>query len=125
MWALIDVPEARLGAVATGQPVAVRARAWPDRVFPGTIALVYPHLNAATRTVRVRIDLPNPGLALLPDMYVEAQIDTGPSTPALTVPDSAVLDSGDRQVVIVALGEGRFEPRPVKLGVRGGDLLTE
>ncbi|HMF60697.1 MAG TPA: efflux RND transporter periplasmic adaptor subunit [Vicinamibacterales bacterium] len=123
VWALIDVPEARLGAVANGQPVKVRARAYPERVFPGTIALVYPHLNAATRTVRLRIDLPNPGLALLPDMYVEAQIDTGASTPVLAVPDSAVLDSGDRQVVIVALGEGRFEPRPVKLGVRGGGYV--
>jgi Cu(I)/Ag(I) efflux system membrane fusion protein len=56
-------------------------------------------------------------------MYVEAQIDTSASTPVIAVPDSAVLDSGDRQVVIVALGEGRFEPRPVKLGVRGGGYV--
>ena len=123
VWALIDLPEARLGAVANGQPVKVRARAYPGRVFAGTIALVYPHLNAATRTVRLRIDLSNPDLALLPDMYVEAQIDTGAATPVLAVPDSAVLDSGDRQVVIVALDEGRFEPRPVKLGVRGGGYV--
>ena len=123
VWALIDVPEARLGVIANGQPVQVRARAFPDRVYPGTIALVYPHLMAATRTVRVRVDLANPDLLLLPDMYVEAQIETGTTTPVLAVPVSAVLDSGDRQVVIVALGEGRFEPHPVHLGARGGGYV--
>jgi membrane fusion protein, copper/silver efflux system len=69
--------------------------------------------------VRVRIELPNPHLLLKPDMYAEAEIQTGSETPALAVPDNAVIDSGARQVVLVDKGEGRFEPRAVRLGRRG------
>jgi Cu(I)/Ag(I) efflux system membrane fusion protein len=119
IWALVDVAEAQLAAVAESQPVIVRVRSYPDRQFPGKVALVYPHLNPSTRTVRVRIELPNPDHVLRPDMYAEAEIDTGSGQPVLSVPDSAVIDSGDRQLVIVDKGEGRFEPRPVKLGRRG------
>jgi Cu(I)/Ag(I) efflux system membrane fusion protein len=81
--------------------------------------LVYPHLNPATRTVRVRIELPNSGYVLRPDMYAEAIIDTNDGEPVLAVPESAVIDSGDRQVVLVDKGGGRFEPRHVRLGKRG------
>ena len=116
VWALVDVAERDLAAVAEGQPVIVRVRGYPDRTFPGKVALVYPHLNPATRTVRVRIELPNPHLLLKPDMYAEAEIDTGSGNAVLAVPDSAVIDSGDRQVVLVDKGEGRFEPRAVQLG---------
>ena len=105
--------------MAEGQPVVVRARSYPDRTFPGKVALVYPHLNPATRTVRVRIELPNADFLLRPDMYAEAEIDTGSGKPLLAVPESAVIDSGERQIVIVDKGEGRFEPRPVRLGRRG------
>ena len=82
-----------LAAVPGDHPVVVRVRSYPDRRFPGTVALVYPHLNASTRTVRVRIELPNPDFLLRPDMYAEAEIDTGTGQPALTVPDKR----GDRQ----------------------------
>ena len=119
MWVMVDVAERDLGAVAEGQPVTVRVRSYPDRTFPGKVALVYPHLNAATRTVRVRIELPNSDFLLRPDMYAEAEIDTGSGKPVLAVPDNAVIDSGDRQLVIIDKGEGRFEPRPVKIGRRG------
>ena len=94
-----------------------------DRTFTGKVALVYPHLNPATRTVRVRIELPNPDHLLLPDMYAEAEIDTGSGQQVVAVPDSAVIDSGDRQVVIVDKGEGRFEPRKVQLGRRGAGYV--
>ena len=67
----------------------------------------------------MRIELPNTDLLLRPDMYALAEIDTGNGEPVLAVPDSAVIDSGDRQVVIVDKGDGRFEPRPVKLGRHG------
>jgi Cu(I)/Ag(I) efflux system membrane fusion protein len=119
VWAMVDLPETRLGSVAAGQRVIVRPRAAPSRAFEGKVQLVYPHLNAATRTARVRIELANHSLALLPDMYVEAEIETGSNQAVLSVPESAVLDSGDRQVVIVDKGDGRFEPRPVKVGARG------
>jgi len=119
VWAMVDVAERDLATVAEGQPVIVRARSYLDRTFTGKIALVYPHLSPATRTVRVRIELPNAEHLLLPDMYVEAEIDTGSGEKVVAVPDSAVLDSGSRQVVLVDKGEGRFEPRPVRLGRRG------
>src|SRR5271169_4098500 len=105
IWAAVDVAERDLAAVAEGQPVTVRVRSYPDRTFPGKVALVYPHLNPGTRTVRVRIELLNHDLLLKPDMYAEAEIDTGSGDAVVAVPDSAVIDSGDRQVVIVDMGE--------------------
>lgn len=119
VWALVDVPEAQLAGVSENQPVVVRVRSYPEKRFPGRVALVYPHLNPSTRTVRVRIELQNPDFLLRPDMYAEAEIDIGSGQPTLSVPVSAVIDSGDRQIVIVDKGEGRFEPRPIKLGRRG------
>jgi Cu(I)/Ag(I) efflux system membrane fusion protein len=123
VWATVDVPERDLAAVTEGQAVTVRVRSYPDRSFPGKVALVYPHLNPATRTVRVRIELANADHLLKPDMYAEAEIDTGSRDPALAVPVSAVIDSGERQIVIVDKGEGRFEPRPVQLGRRGAGYV--
>jgi Cu(I)/Ag(I) efflux system membrane fusion protein len=123
VWALVDVAERDLGNIAVGQPVTVRARSFPGRTFAGKIAVVYPQVNRDTRTVRVRIELANPDAALLPDMYVDANIDTADSTPVLAVPDSSVLDTGSRQAVLVDKGEGRFEPREVKLGRRGGGYV--
>jgi Cu(I)/Ag(I) efflux system membrane fusion protein len=119
VWAMVDVAERDLATVEEQQPVTVRVRSYPDRTFPGKVALVYPHLNPATRTVRVRIELGNVDFLLRPDMYAEAEIDTGSGKPLLAAPDSAVIDSGARQIVIVDKGEGRFEPRPVRLGRRG------
>ncbi|MEZ1851557.1 efflux RND transporter periplasmic adaptor subunit, partial [Pseudomonas aeruginosa] len=76
-----------------------------------------------TRTARVRIELSNPDVALLPDMYVDAEINTADASPVVVVPDSAVLDTGARQAVLVDKGEGKFEPRDVKLGRRGGGYI--
>jgi membrane fusion protein, copper/silver efflux system len=123
VWALIDVAERDLGAVAAAQSVTVRARSYPAKTFTGKVALVYPHLMASTRTVQVRVELPNHDGLLLPDMYVEAQIETGGNEPVLAVPEDAVLDSGDRRVVIIDKGEGRFEPRPVEIGRRGAGYV--
>ncbi|WP_459162041.1 efflux RND transporter periplasmic adaptor subunit [Bradyrhizobium japonicum] len=123
VWALVDVAERDLGNIAVGQSVAVRARSFPGRSFTGTIAVVYPQVNRDTRTVRVRIELANPDAVLLPDMYVDADIDTADAAPVLAIQDSAVLDTGSRQAVLVDKGEGRFEPREVKLGRRGGGYV--
>lgn len=119
VWALVDVAERDLGSVAVGQSVNVRARSFPGRTFTGTISVIYPQVNRDTRTARIRIELSNSDFALLPDMYVDAEIDTASSAPTLAVPESAVLDTGTRQAVLVDKGEGRYEPREVKLGRRG------
>ena len=124
VWVMADVAEGDIGALQPGQPVKVTTRAHPGRVFTGTVSVVYPHLMKETRTVRVRIELPNPDLALLPDMYADVAIETGTDAPVVAVPESAVIDSGSRQVVILDRGDGRFEPREVKLG-RKGDGYVE
>jgi Cu(I)/Ag(I) efflux system membrane fusion protein len=123
VWVLLDVAERDLAQVAIGTKVTIRPRALAGQSFTGTVSLIYPHLNAATRTARIRIEVPNPDEVLRPEMYVDAEIETGTPGPVLTVPESAVLDSGARQVVLVDKGEGRFEPREVKLGRRGGGLV--
>lgn len=119
VWAIADIAERDLGMIAIGQKALVRPRAYPDRTFTGEIALIYPHMNAPTRTARVRIELPNPDGLLRPDMYADIEIATGSERPVLTVSTSAVIDSGQRQLVLLDKGDGRFEPRPVKLGRRG------
>jgi Cu(I)/Ag(I) efflux system membrane fusion protein len=123
VWATVDVAERDLAAVGEGQTVTVRVRSYPDRTFTGTVSLVYPHLSPATRSVKVRIELPNADHLLLPDMYAEAEINTGSGQKVVAVPDNAVIDSGDRQVVIIDKGEGRFEPRNVQLGRRGAGYV--
>ncbi|QCI66045.1 efflux RND transporter periplasmic adaptor subunit [Phreatobacter stygius] len=123
VWTLIDVAERDLGSLRTGLPVTVRARGHPGRAFDGRIAVIYPQINRETRTVRLRIELPNADAALLPEMYVDAEVDIGSQQPVPAIPESAVIDSGSRQVVFVDRGDGRFEPREVKLGARGGGYV--
>jgi Cu(I)/Ag(I) efflux system membrane fusion protein len=119
MWAIVDVAERDLGSVAAGQRTIVRARSFPGREFSGKINVIYPQITKETRTARVRVELSNPDLLLIHDMYVDAEIETGSAEPVLTIPESAVMDTGSRQAVLVDKGEGRFEPREVRLGYRG------
>ncbi|MFY9293444.1 MAG: efflux RND transporter periplasmic adaptor subunit [Methylorubrum rhodinum] len=119
MWVLADIPERDLAGVRVGQPVTVRLRSAPGRTFSGKVAVIYPQVNPDTRATRVRIELPNPDGTLLPDMYADVEIATGDAKPVVAVPDDAVIDTGERQVVLLDRGEGRFEPRAVKVGVRG------
>jgi len=119
VWMMANVAEGDIDAVEPGQPVTVTTRAHPGRTFEGKVALIYPHLMKETRTVEVRIEMPNPDRALLPDMYGDVRIETGDGASELIVPSSAVIDSGKRQIVLLDLGEGRYEPRQVELGRKG------
>ena len=119
VWVLADVTERDLAGVAEGQRATVRVRAFPDRTFTGTVTRIYPHLNMETRTARLRVELPNPDGALRPSMYADVEIATGDAKPVVAVPDDAVIDTGERQVVLLDHGEGRFEPKPVTVGLRG------
>jgi Cu(I)/Ag(I) efflux system membrane fusion protein len=119
VWVMVDVAERDLALLEVGQKVIVRPRAYPDRPFTGKIAVIYPNLRAETRTARIRIELPNPDDVLRPDMYADVEIATGTEAPVVTVSSSAVIDSGERQLVLLDKGDGRFEPRAVKLGRRG------
>jgi Cu(I)/Ag(I) efflux system membrane fusion protein len=120
VWVLADVFEQDLGMVHQGQSAAVRVDAYPDKVFNGEITFIYPTVTPETRTAKVRVELPNIQALLKPAMYARVEFASShDKTKVLAVPDSAVLDSGTRQVVLIELGAGRFEPRVVKLGMRG------
>ncbi len=123
VWVVIDVAERDLSHISIGSKVDVRPRALQGQRFAGTVSLIYPHLNAQTRTARIRVEMPNPDQLLRPDMYVDVDIDTGVPEPVLAVPESSILDSGTRQAVLIDKGDGRFEPRDVKLGHRGGGYV--
>jgi membrane fusion protein, copper/silver efflux system len=120
VWVIADVAESDLSAIKIGTRATVTVRAYADQPVEGEVTLIYPELRAETRTARVRIELPNSDGRLKVDMYADVMLQSGAGeAPVTAVPASAVIDSGTRQVVLVAKGEGRFEPRPVKLGRRG------
>ncbi len=119
IWVLADVPEFDLAAVRLGAPVTIHIRSLPGRSLNGQVSLIYPEVGETTRATKVRIEIANPDGSLLPNMYAEVEIGTGDAAPVIAVPDSAVIDTGTRQVVILDRGEGTFEPRDVKIGRRG------
>ena len=119
VWALVDVSERDYGRLRVGQPVVARARALRGKPFAGRVSQIYPQVNRDTRTVRVRVELAHPDFVLRPDMYVDSEISVGDGAKVATVSDSAVLNSGKRQLVILDKGDGRFEPRDVKTGGHG------
>ena len=121
VWVMADVPERDLGSIRKGEPARMTFVSFPGRSFMGTVDFIYPSLTANTRTGQVRIVLANKDGLLRQSMYAAVSIDaaTADSGTALIVPDSAIIDSGTAQVVLIAKGEGRFEPRPVHIGARG------
>lgn len=123
VWAVADVFEQDIGLVKSGAKARVKINAYPDKTFEGTISYVYPTLKAETRTIPVRIDLPNPNHLLKPGMFAQLELPTAAKGAVVTVPNSAVIDSGTRQIVLVQAKEGRFEPREVKLGARSDDRV--
>lgn len=124
VWMLADVFEQDLGMVHPGQSAKIRVDAYPEKTFDGKVTFIYPTVTAETRTAKVRIELANAQGLLKPAMYATAEFASSHSKDkALTVPDSAVLDSGTRQLVLVQRGEGQFEPRPVKLGMRADGYI--
>lgn len=123
VWVMADVFEQDLGLVKPGAKANVRINAYPNQAFKGVVTYIYPTLRAETRTVPVRIELANPGQLLKPAMFAQVELQVGSSKPVLTVPDSAVIDSGTRRLVLVQLQEGRFEPREVRLGSRSDSYV--
>jgi multidrug efflux pump subunit AcrA (membrane-fusion protein) len=118
VWALTQIYESDLPFVKEGQPVTVRSTYGSDRTFSGKIDLLLPRVEEQTRTVTARLVLENPDGLLRPEMFVDVRFATQVADSAVLVPDIAVLRSGDRNSVFVALEGGSFEPRNVTLGVR-------
>ncbi|BCB27140.1 cation efflux system protein [Sulfurimicrobium lacus] len=123
VWIVADVFEQDLALVRPGENARAMLNAYPGKAFSARVSYVYPTLNPQTRTVPVRLELANPGGLLKPGMYADVELSTPAGGKVLTVPASAVIYSGKNQTVLVELAPGRFEPRPVKLGMQGGDYV--
>ncbi len=121
LWLDAQVYEDDIPLVALGQTVQATVEASPGKTFSGPITFIYPHLDHMSRTVTVRVTLDNPNHELSPGMYATANILTQPVSDAVLVPREAVIDTGTRQIAFVALAEGHFEPRKVRMGVMGDD----
>ena len=117
VWVLADVYESDLPLVQIGMQSELTVPYLPGRKWKGAVTYVNPTVEEKTRTVKVRIELANEGRQLKPDMFADVNLRAELGT-ALSVPESAVIDSGDRKLVFIDRGGGRFEPRAVQLGVR-------
>lgn len=122
VWVIAEVPESELLEVVLGAEARVSFRGLGGAPMTGRIDTIYPELDMTTRTAKLRIELPNPDGRLRPNMFADVEIMLG-QTPVVQVPEGAVIDTGDRQVVILDLGEGRFRPVPVTVGRRGGGMI--
>lgn len=123
VWAVADVYEAEIGRVRVGQRAVLELPARPGERFAGRVTFVSPALSAGSRTLQARIELRNPGLKLRPGMYGDVTLDLGAQT-AVAVPADALVDTGEVQYVFVSRGSGRFEPRRVHAGWRGGGRVA-
>src|SRR5204863_7103651 len=121
VWMWAEFYENELSMLQVGQKLAITAESYPGQNFDGTIALIDPFINETKRTAKVRIDIPNADFKLRPGMYVNAELAMNMGE-ALTVPVSAIMPTGERNVVFVDKGEGKLEPRIVQLGTKYGDI---
>ncbi len=120
VWVQSQVYEQDLAFVSLGQEATVSLSYMPDRKFRGRVTYIYPTIDDRTRTARVRMEFHNPGYVLKPGMFTTVELDAELTPSAVLVPDSAVLRSGEKNTVFVALDGGHFEPRVVVLGPRSG-----
>lgn len=124
VWMFGDIYESEISDVKMGEEVEVKTQAYPDEVFTGRISFIEPVLNPVTRTAKIRADFPNPQHKLKPEMYVEVKIKSGQNQNCLTIPASAVINTGHRVVAWVEKEPNVFVPRDVKLGEKLGDFYV-
>jgi hypothetical protein len=121
VWVLADIYEQDLPFLEVGQEAVVKLSYMPDRAFRGKVTYIYPTVEEKTRTARARMEFPNPGFFLKPGMFATVEIPALLVSEAVLVPDMAVLRSGEKNTVFVALEGGKFEPREITLGARSGE----
>jgi len=125
IWVTAEVYEFDAPWVEEGQPAQMELSFQQGKVIEGKVAYIYPTLNPKSRTLTVRLEFDNPGIALKPGMFATVYIQYRRADDTLAVPSEAVMHSGRRELVFVALGEGRFEPRTVTTGLVGDRHVTE
>jgi RND family efflux transporter MFP subunit len=123
VWVNAEVYEYEVPYVKVGQSAQMTLSYFPGKTYTGNIVYIYPTVDPMTRTVKVRLEFPNPNFELKPDMFADVQLNIGYGT-QMVVPQEAVLDSGSEQIVFVATGDGYFEPRRVQLGPRLEDRVV-
>jgi hypothetical protein len=123
LWLDVQVYEGQLAWVSMDQRVEATIDGVPDKIFTGFVSFIYPHLDHMTRTETVRTTIENPNHELRPGMYATAKIIAQPVEDAILVPREAVIDTGTRQIAFVAMTEGRFQPRNVRMGLRGEEQV--
>ncbi|MBK1702481.1 efflux RND transporter periplasmic adaptor subunit [Thiococcus pfennigii] len=117
VWVLVDVFENQLAWVAPGMPAEMQVPAYPGRIWRGDVDYLYPDLDPKTRTLRVRLVFPNPRLDLKPNMFADVVIAGAPKQDVLKIPRDALIVTGERESVVKALGDGRFQPVDVVTGM--------
>lgn len=120
VWVYADIYEYEVPFIRVGQDAKVTLAYAPGEIFSGTVSFIFPYLNPESRTVRVRIEIPNQSGKLKPEMFATVELQSPVEIDAVAIPEQAVIHSGERSVVVVSRGEGRFESRDVKLGVAAG-----
>ena len=121
VWVDVEVYEYELPYVQKGMDVEMELSYLPGKRFKGQVLFVYPFLNPKTRTAKLRLAFDNREGQLKPDMYANVFLESTIADNAVVIPQEAVIDSGLRKLVFVSLGKGKFEPRPIKLGIEGAD----
>ncbi|RII24963.1 MAG: efflux RND transporter periplasmic adaptor subunit [Geobacter sp.] len=122
VWVEVEVYENEFPDIHVGQQVEIRSQSFPGKPFTGRVAFIYPFLDPKTRTVKVRLEMPNAGMKLKPDMFINAVIKV-PLGKSIVVPITAVMDTGKRQVVWVESQPGMFESRDVQVGQQTDDKI--
>jgi Cu(I)/Ag(I) efflux system membrane fusion protein len=122
VWVLADVYESELAKVKVGMRATMSLQAFPNETFTGKVAFIDPLLDKETRTAKVRLSFPNPKGELRPEMFGEVVLKTG-QRQGLRVPADAIVHSGTKNVVFVALGDGKFQPREVQLGAGDEEVV--
>jgi RND family efflux transporter MFP subunit len=125
VWVYADLYESELPFVKVGQPASVTLPYVGEKARSAKVAYLYPYVDAKTRTVKARLEFANADLSLRPDMYVNVEIQAERRSDVLSVPAEAVLNSGDKQTLFVALGAGKYAPRVVKTGVQSDNGMVE
>jgi Cu(I)/Ag(I) efflux system membrane fusion protein/cobalt-zinc-cadmium efflux system membrane fusion protein len=125
IWVHVDAFESDVAWIEKGQPAEVQLSYFPGQTFRGEVLFLKPELDQKTRSVQVCVELPNQRLRLKPGMYANVRIKGRGLKNVVAIPDSAILRSGERDVVFLDLGAGRFLPREVELGMRGQENLVE
>ena len=121
VWVQADIYEYEVPWLEVGQPAELSLSYVPDQTFPGKVAYIYPYLDESSRTVRVRLEFENPGLLMKPGMFGTVRIEARAKEEVVLVPSCAVIRTGKRNVVFVALGNGTYQSVEVTLGDEGDD----